>query len=137
MNLEATTSARRYPAAAAHRARELREAGFSLSKVGELIGREFGAQPSDSTLMAWTSDGYAARRYKRREHLRVAAYTGRRGASHHSTVARYARLVALRDAGLGFRSVAVVLNLDYGDDFTEDQIRAAIRRGRYPKTPTA
>ena len=66
---------RRYPAAAATRARELREAGWSIDRCRDLIAREFGHRPTFHTFKRWTDPEYQRARdadVARRRRLRTA-----------------------------------------------------------------
>lgn len=66
---------RRYPAAAATRARELRDAGWSIDRCRDLIAAEFGTRPTFHTFKRWTDPDYQRARdadVARRRRMRTA-----------------------------------------------------------------
>lgn len=125
-----------YPVPVVVRAQELRAYGLSLVKIREKLGEETGHRPSDVAILEWTSPKIKARnRLKTNERRSLA-----RGARvrepfpDRSPAFQMARMRALREAGLSFMSIAVVMNVDFGTGISTNQCRYALQHGHLPRT---
>lgn len=119
----AAPTARRYPPKVMRYARELWERGRSIEEIRQRVAPYAGATPSWAAVRRWVDDDYAeAIRLKNR--LRM-----RKGTQHCETASEVVakRVMALRQAGLSFTSIAAVLRLDFGIEVTSEQVRWAVR----------
>lgn len=98
-----------YPAKYAHRARELKEAGWMPTAIRLILKREFGVKPATSTIHRWTNPSYAER-YRATQRVKP----WRRP---------HKRLTELRDLGLSCRDISVLLAREHGVEVTEWQVR--------------
>lgn len=115
------------------RAKEHREAGWSLDDVARHLRREFGHAPSRTTISTWTDPAYAERRRKliREGERRRYVPTGRKTISPEL---RLERMVQLRDAGATFSSIAIVSGVLWGHPLSTEQARYQIRRALEGRT---
>ncbi len=110
---------RRYPAAAAARARELRDAGWSIDRCRDLIAREFGSRPTFHTFKRWTDPAYQRSRdadVARRRRLRTD-YSFRLVKGGDATVEYQAAFIRrLRSEGVAVSGIAKVCRVVFSDD---------------------
>lgn len=131
--------ARRYPARAAVRARELRDAGWSLRHITLLIRRELGLPVAQSTVCGWVDEEQARkqrlRSYNAHRRRWNAKVTGRLGSPHLTLDFKLIRLRALHEHGLSASSIARVMSFDFPDQpLTEHQVRYSLRTGSVPRS---
>lgn len=127
---------KRHPMTVVTRARQLAEAGWKPAEIRRLLERD-GTTVSLATVSRWVNPD-AHRRWSeqaQRWNARRAASRGAAGGAARRNARpefKLARLQLLRESGLSCRATAIVLGLDFGDTFSEEQIRRAERLGRYP-----
>jgi len=118
------------------RARELRDAGWQVRRIRDLLAREFdGHAPSVNTVWCWVEpdaalrQAAAKRRLDRRDRAATASFSfpGRR-----SPVWKLGRMHALRAAGLSCVKIAAVMALDFGDDLDPREVRRALETEQPP-----
>ena len=131
--------ARRYPASAVIRARELRDAGWSLRQITRLMRREFGVPVPQSTVACWVDDEQARkqrlRSYNAHRRRWNAKVTGRLGSPHLTLDFKLIRLRALHEHGLSPGSIARVMSFDFPDEpLTEHQVRYSLATGSVPRS---
>jgi hypothetical protein len=123
-----------YPIRVKMRAIEHRRAGWTLEATIDLLEREFGHRPVQSTLSRWCDDAQheldrAAN--TRRAAVRRAAASGGRLRLPRTDEFKLARMRGLRDAGLKDTQIAVVMAFDFGDAMSRDSVARALEDGRY------
>jgi hypothetical protein len=129
-------SAVRYPAPIMARARQLREAGWSLAKIQQLVERETGNRPSINTVWCWVVPDAAERQATakrgplraRRAGAASFAYPG-----HRSPQWKVGRMQALHAAGLSISDVVIVMRVDFGDDLSWHEASRAVETGALPR----
>lgn len=96
-----------------------------------------GVPRSWQTIKRWCQPRFfeLERERKRSQERRrwAAKTTGKLGRHDHTTDFRFARVKALDTHGVSFSAIAVVMNFDFGDAITPDQVRYALKAGRYPQ----
>lgn len=123
-----------YPASVMLRAKDLREGGWSLRGIQQLLKEETGFAPTDHTILYWTDPDFRRRDLARRRRRRSPrTVPGRLGSPLASEDQKLERMQALRQHNLSFRSIAEVMALDFGDQISEEQVRYALTNGRYPR----
>lgn len=90
---------------------------------GYLAGR--GVLVSDSTIREW-GDPDVAERYRARR----ARYNRERRAHDRF----YGRIRLLRDCGVSYASIALLMAADVGLDLTEEQVRYSLATGHLPRS---
>jgi hypothetical protein len=117
--MSTVATGRRYPAAAAHRARELRDAGWSIDRCRDFIAQEYGARPTFHTFKRWTDPEYQRSRdadVARRRRLRTA-YTFRLVKGGDATPEYQAAFVRrLRSEGATVSSIAAACRVVFADE---------------------
>lgn len=122
---------RRYPVAAAVRARELRATGWSVDRIRGLIASEFGCRPSIQTVLRWTDPAgqarrdAATRRALRARRLAQGDYSFR-PAGADSPERRAAFMRALRAEGVPAPSIAKACRVVFEDDVSERDVRRGL-----------
>ena len=112
------------------------EHGWRICEIRAYLERR-GVSRARETIRRWAIPEVAERnRLQNEERMRrkyAAARNGRIGRDDHSEVFKLTRLLALvEQAGLSHAAAARVIRLDFGDAFTEHQIRHAVETRRYP-----
>lgn len=126
---------RRHPMTVVTTAREMHDAGWGDAE----IQRYFAARGIDVSLTAigrWCNPAQAARQLANQKRWNAILASRRSvsiGPKHARPEFKFARLCALRAAGLSVTAAAAVMRLDFGDDLTPGQVRHAEMVGRYPK----
>jgi DNA-binding transcriptional MerR regulator len=128
-----------YPITVIQRARELREAGWTLDQISELVERETGTRPACSTVHRWT-DPAQERRHRERGRARHRRWSaagagagGRLGSPRSSPEFKLARMRALSEsARLSDAAIGRLMRFDFGDALSAVQVAHALRTGRYP-----
>lgn len=116
------SAAVRYSAKVAVRARELRAAGWQITRIQDFLEAEHGVRPSTTTVMVWVDERFASKRRRtqarrmRRAHVR----TPRTAFSEDWQVDR---MRELHDRGLSYGAIAVVAAVWWGRQLTEYQVR--------------
>lgn len=130
-----------YSANVMRRAREHREAGWSLRRICDFIEREVGRRPSPSTVQAWVNPRAHQRKIQADQERHRAfsalgsAAGGRLGSPRHTPEFKFARMLALRDLdGMSCQAIASAMHYDFGDELTADQVRWALSQGRIPRS---
>jgi hypothetical protein len=123
-----------YPIRMKMRAIEHRRAGWKMEEIIDLLEREFGHRPVQSTLSRWCDDAQheldrAAN--TRRAAAKRAAESGGRLRLPRTDEFKLARMRGLRDAGLKDTQIAVVMAFDFGDGMSRDSVARALEDGRY------
>jgi hypothetical protein len=129
----------RYPANIREFARRLYQSGWSAYKIRQnLIARGYDPVPSQNTILCWVDDEY--REIQRLNQRRFRPAGPKRARAWE---ARLDRMRQLRDAGLSFSSIAIVMTLDFENvDLSTEQVRymlkghaktATIKRLLWPK----
>ena len=127
-----------YPIWAVENARHLRAAGEPLGNIVQAVYEDTGRRPAKSTVLGWVDPATAQHksRLDRRRHsahsARGANTGGRLGTSRYGPRFKFARVVALRDAGLSVASIARVMSFDF-EPITRAQVEHALEVGHYPK----
>lgn len=137
-------AAGRHSAKAMVRACQLREPNQDGVRLGitftvrQLEAEGFG-KIAYNTVWAWTDEKFAARnarsknRGARRRRAQHRAHTARPGIGPGPEW-KLARMGELRQAGVSFAGIALVMGVDFPDDpaLNADQVRVALRRNRPP-----
>jgi hypothetical protein len=130
-------SAARYAITDKNRAVELREAGWSLERICDLIEQERGHRPSKKTIWTWTYPAKAREqqlRSRARSRRRRAAGATFRWPNPRGPEWKVGRMHVLRDGGLSCAAIASVMTIDFPDTpLTEHQVRGAMTEGRMPR----
>lgn len=135
---------RRYPMSMVTLARRMYSDGdaWTPTQIRNYLRERYDLDVSLTTIRCWVVPGEAdAQRrrniesYQRRKDPRG----GRRAADRGWTTAadRVARLKVLRDAGLSFRSCAIVLEVDTGVQLTDEQVRYLLKHENPLRTRVA
>lgn len=115
-----------YSAKVVVRAREHREAGWSIRRTIDLIDSEFGVRPAHQTVRDWCMDPGVLR--ERRAVHSSTRYWGRgKSAKRFSEAWKTHTIMELRAAGLSFRSVGVVAGVWWGEPQTAEQVRYRVK----------
>lgn len=128
-----------YPAKMVTRARELRGAHWTCEEVANLLEREFGHRPVQSTISRWSDPRQqrtdAASNQRRSARQRAEESGGRFRALPQTPEFKLARMRGLRDeAGLKLRQIARVMAFDFGDEMTASTVARVLEENRYPKS---
>ena len=120
---------KRYTMPVIARARQLGKAGWSYSKVRDLLGQEFGVRPSLDTIGCWLSEDYATTRRRvqaaaRRRYREKLGWSFRLPGSGPEYRSAFVRL--LDEKGLAVRDIGSVCDVVFGDDFSDDDLWMAI-----------
>ncbi len=134
----AAPKGRRYTVPTMVRAKQLREAGWSLDRIADLLECELGVRPHVDTIAIWTIPSRArsyeqsVKRADRRR--RNANATGRMpNAARFSADFQLIRAKGLRAAGLSVEAVAKAMSFDFPESpVSKDQVRHALEDGRWP-----
>lgn len=121
-------SAVRYPGKVAARAAHLRQAGWSFERIAGLLDSEFGVRPAVSTIVRWCLPAAALREHDAHRQRR-GRYWRPLAAARMSSAWKRHKMRALRDAGLGYRTIGVVAGVWWDEPLTEAQVRYALARG--------
>lgn len=118
----------RYPAVYMIRAREMFRAGWTHADIARHLGREFGREPSKHIVGMWVNPSL----YRRK----LNAQTARR--RRQAPVPRWAlvrmrRMAALRDEGLTYSAVALVMRLDFGVELSPETVRYSLENESVPR----
>lgn len=129
---------RTYPIRLITEARRLHVAGFTDTQIIGLFERRgVDPLPSKTTVGKWVKPARAeaARGDQTRWNAVRAQQRGRLplGRGHERPEYKLARAIELRQRGLTFAGIAVVMTFDFGDPFSEHQWRYAIGRGQIPR----
>lgn len=108
------------------RAKEHRQAGWSLEDVSRHLRREFGHAPSRTTISTWTDPAYAERRRRlvREGERRRYVPKGRTTTPE----LRLERMLQLREAGATFSAIAIVSSVLWDHPLSSEQARYQLRR---------
>lgn len=133
-----STSRAPYPAALMHEVRRLYAAGWSPTQIrGLLIERGEGRVPTTQTLLSWSRPGYHASQIRgnRARHRRTAAARLDGSLAPRSTTpdALLVRVRRLRAADLSYNAITKVVEIDFGQRFTEAEIERMAANGRLPR----
>jgi hypothetical protein len=119
------------------RARELRDAGWSIGRIRRLLAAEFGCSPpSPNTIWCWVEPAAgerqaATKRESQRDERAASAsfvFPGKR-----SPQWKLGRMRALRRAGMSVAAICTVMWADFGDELTINEGRRAIETGQLPR----
>jgi hypothetical protein len=104
------------------RARALRDAGWSVQKVRDLIAQEFGRRPTEQTVRGWLDEGYASKRRRlvRTAHRRSREITPNRKLSDDW---KRERMAMMLERGLSPEHIGEVAGLWWGEPMTGDEVR--------------
>lgn len=111
----------------------LREAGWTIPQIRDVLAaRGIDPPPCRTTIMRWTTPGFAERRQAkatvRKRELYEPSY---RPAGRKSAVWRAGRMRALFEAGLSPNAVAKVMTFDFPEHpVSGHQVRYALQRDR-------
>jgi hypothetical protein len=119
-------SAQRYTATTMTRARVLKEAGWSLRKIAELIEKETGQRPAATTVALWC---YPEPRYDARRIYLNGKHAKRR--RRNTMIRRTEKMRELYLRGVGLRAIGQVSALLWDEELSEDQVRTrlGLRKG--------
>lgn len=115
----------RYTGQIVARAREHRQAEWSLREIKRLLQQEFGVDPSVNTVHGWVVPLMAERarsrhrNTERRRHVRDEPHTPRRVTPERALE----RMSLLRGHGMPFKWIAVAALVWWGEDTTGDSVR--------------
>jgi hypothetical protein len=114
-----------YPVSTMLRAIELREGGWELERVRELLTAEGLGAPTTKTIQRWVDPDYAERQaeFGRRAHRRFGASRARFRLSSNTPEYRLAFLRTLREQGLSCQALGVVHGVVFGERLSEWQVR--------------
>lgn len=126
-------SAVRHSVVVMRRARELREAGWAIPRIRDILEKEHAVRPSKDTITRWLDPAVAERRAQAAREKRAESATFGWSGWHPSPSWKLGRMRALRDAGVSYAAVAKVMSVDFGDELTEEEVRAALKLGRPPR----
>lgn len=128
-----------YPAALMAEARELYAAGFSPQHIHDLFAR----RRLPNVPARWTITRWCDERARQRDNARVAAQQARMQAAVATfrlpgSTPEYLQtfVVRLRAAGVPVRTVAKVLTVVDGGDWTEHGVKVLVEEGRRPRAYT-
>jgi hypothetical protein len=119
---DAVSTAIRYPAKVLVRARELRDAGWTIARIQDFLEREHGVRPSITTVLVWVDDSFAANR-RRTQRRRMRRTHVRRPRLAVSEDWQIDRMRELHEAGFTYREVAVIARIWWGRELEEHQVR--------------
>ncbi len=134
--MSATASkGRRYPASVMRRARELRDAGWSIDAISDLVAQEHGQRPACATVLRWVDPEGSARRDRaarvRLRQRRASTGTYRFKLAGHADSPEYqaAFVRALRDEGASTSGIAATCNLLLPGEWTTTRVGTILRGG--------
>lgn len=115
---------------------ELHQSGWKPAEIRDVLRREgYAPIPARNTIWAWTNpekaDAGDRRRIRRYREQRVERASFQ-WPGVRTSLWKFGRMKALRGLGVSYADIARVMYLDFGDDFTEAQIRKAFEADRYP-----
>lgn len=117
---------RRYPVKVIARARELRRAGWTLDRIGELLAREFDIPtPHGSTIRTWV-DETAAEKHRQstlQSRLRINAQANPTLSPRLSAIRVDAVLAELRRRGLSIRAISHAAAVCLGEEMSLETVR--------------
>ena len=124
-------------------AQRMREGGWSIPQIRDYLAAR-GWQRDRQTIRCWSDPELYARKLEQTRQLKRKQRVSRRVAERgtvslarkngtYSAEFKFARLMAMRDAGLSLRATAIMLGVDFGDEITESMVRYAENAGHYPK----
>ena len=117
-----TSTAVRHPANRREFARRLAEDGRTAYEIQQALGRH-GPKPAWATVQAWIDPDYAESR-RLRNRRRACRIPTRR--PKRAWEIKLERMRTLREASLGFRSIAVLMALDFDTHLSEEQVRGIL-----------
>lgn len=123
-------SGTRYPVRVASRARELRESGWSVRQIRDLLGREENVRPALTAIARWTDPKYAERSRERqarwlREKRAEAGYSFAVNGNSPEYQAAFIR--RLRDEDIAISAIAKVCRVVFDDSsWTYGKVRYAL-----------
>ncbi len=126
-------SAVRHSVVVMRRARELRDAGWAIPRIREILAKEHAVRPSNDTIARWLDPAVAERRAQAAREKRAEVATFGWSGWHPSPSWKLGRMRALRAAGVSYAAIAKVMLVDFGDELTEEEVRYAVKRGRPPR----
>ena len=123
-----------YPAKVVRFAQELHANGRSIDEIREACGK-YGPTPAWSTVREWIDPDYRHRRIVRDRTRWRRLHPEQKPEEVSEIIAR--RMQQLRDAGLSFRSISAVVELDFGVTLDHERVRYAFNAngGSLPSTP--
>lgn len=126
-----------YPASMMQRAREHHLSEWNIREIGELLDREYGRRPSETTIRCWVNPKIKARQDAQSNARRVRKRNERNGGrllipaltrTHNRLSDEYKtnRMRALRALGLPVATVAKVVSFDFGEEITPYKVSKAL-----------
>jgi hypothetical protein len=132
------TRPRRYTSATVSRAREMYGDGdaWTPTQIQRYLAGQGLHDLHVETVRDWVIPGVAEDRRRRQNEATRRRRRGEKAKARTQTPA-LDRMRQLRAAGASCGAIAVVMNLDWGLDLTDDRVRYWLRVGREPKRATA
>lgn len=128
-------TARGHDSATRREAVRLRESGWTLSGIVQVLARR-GIHVHESTILYWTSEAASERRRQhdrdRMARINAARASFRWPGRPKTEVWLLARMRVLERAGLSMAAIAKVVSIDHGLELTEHQVRYALSIDRLP-----
>ena len=121
-------SAVRYPASMMVRARELREAGWSLRDIARLVEKETGRRPGATTVALWC---YPPDRQRARRGT-LNTHSARERAKRYTPNQRFTpewKLERMRELflrGVSYKAIGIVAGIWWGEPLSASQVRSRL-----------
>ena len=121
-----SASTKPYNSAAIVRARELRDAEWSIEKIRGLLEKEFGRKPSAQTVRCWIDEREAE---KRRRLIRSGHRRRRGGDQKHKHLSedwKIEQMTALLERSFSPHQIGLIAELWWSELLSADEVRARL-----------
>lgn len=125
-------SATRYDTRTVLHTKRLREAGWSLRGIQDILHKEFGVRPARDTLKVWTDPKFAERRRadhrEKRKTKRAYDWNFALGGPNVTPEYKAAFMARLHEADVPRASIAKVCTVVFGEPWSRDKVKVVLDR---------